>query len=129
MTIGVYFIDSDFTRSDTFFEATKHNADADEQRNARIALIKFGAYKLIGQLNHLDYTSDLEDAWSATQNIESPWIMADTVIQADDNGHERADKQPVRSSMVGDIFVQNGHLFMVAGCGFERLPEGLLQHL
>ena len=129
MTIGVYFIDSSVTRGDLFFQATRHAADTNEQHNARIDLIKSGAYKLVGQHNNLDYTSDLEDAWGATQNLENPWIMADTVIQADENGNEQEVKTPVRSAMVGDIFVQNGELYFVTGLGFERLPGSLLQYL
>lgn len=60
-------------------------------------------------------SSDLDVAWEKTNHIDSDWT---------ENREVRLlDKNPQRSSMVGDVFVKDGEAFMVMHVGFKPLSE------
>lgn len=78
----------------------------------------------------------LECGYLWTQNIEGSWSRGPTV-----GGRPNGDYRPtvtvrtalpvvdgrtygLRSSSVGDVFMIDGKAFVVAGMGFEPLPEG-----
>ncbi len=85
----------------------------DEQEQAREAkrLFDEGFYEQVAEIS----TDDLEVAWRLTNHIDTSWSMnpADIVkVVGSDN---------VRSSMVGDIFIQNGIKYVVANVGFKPI--------
>jgi hypothetical protein len=57
----------------------------------------------------------LEDAYRASQNIYDTWIDAVGVVR-------RSRATSARSTMVGDVLVQDGQAFVVAPQGFLPLP-------
>ncbi len=75
-------------------------------------------YKLVALVD----ADNFETAWCLTNNIESSWShepdsRVKVQVQSDHG---------LRSSMVGDIFVRDGNVHVVAMIGFEEI--GLLSH-
>ena len=105
-----------------------------------------GEYYLAGEVE----VDGLEQAWLQSQNDNHEnWLERDgikfgtyndivTEYQGDFEGAERAIKRrgytvlpavwngefAQRSSKVGDVFLLDGQLYMVAGCGFKPLAHG-----
>lgn len=114
--IAVYHIKrpADGAPTNDYLDATM-GFDAHKQDQAVAAVWKAKGYELAATV----YTDDLEFAWWATNNIECSWTQSPQV-QSGKVVVEGAPG-PRRSSMVGDIFVMNGQMHIVASFGFRPL--------
>ena len=72
-----------------------------------------GSYEPVAEID----TDDLEIAWFHTNHIDKPWW---------EDGKVTLIKQS-RSSMVGDVFEQDGCFHRVCAAGFSKIDPELLQ--
>jgi hypothetical protein len=70
-----------------------------------------------GALRHVAdvHAATLEAAYCASQNLYETWIDTDGVVR-------RSRATTARSTMIGDVLVQDGKAFVVAAQGFLPLP-------
>lgn len=62
---------------------------------------------------------DLDDAWVKTNSIDEPWYNSSDV--SDFRGMVECDGR-ARSAMVGDLYVMDGKIYIVAMAGFNEVP-------
>jgi hypothetical protein len=105
-----------------YFDATTSAMDT-------VALVNVPAHQLGFKEAELDAC---EYAFARTQNIFGSWSMGPTFEDGTSNEDYSENVVAVmplltvgdrkyghRSSMVGDLFVVNGNIYMCKGCGFE----------
>lgn len=91
-----------FHRKETRF--TDHSGDA-------IGAFERGEFELVGIVT----SEDLNDAYRLTNHIDYNWTENDEVATPE-------GVQP-RSSSVGDIFVLDDEVHLVARCGFTKIKD------
>ena len=116
--IDVYHMNRDKMTSDQRWSVS---SPVDSQATDAKALYDAGLYDKVATVD----TTELETAWHLTNSIHTSWSVEPdsrvTVIAP--LRVSEGKTYGLKSSEMGDIFVQDGTLYVVADVGFTALPE------
>lgn len=116
MQVGVFHMTTGGFRSGLDMAGYAARKNVDEA----VAMVRKGIdenrYVLCAQVQ----ADDMDEAYELTQNLtEEGWAAGPAVVFA---AQHRDGKNRQRSSMVGDIFLFDGECYIIAACGFTKLP-------
>lgn len=121
MQVGIYHMTTSGFRSG--MDMIGYERDALKAGELIMAAINEKRYVMCAQVS----VPDMDAAYEATQNLtDEGWAAGPTVVFA---AQHRDGKNRQRSSMVGDLMLFDGDAYVIAGCGFTKLPSAIARHL